>query len=76
MTKQMVSKSGVKGKNKHGKPTTAAKLAKKRAQKRNDEAWLFLNYDKPKRDNSRKDDDAWMYERVGQLDSATTSKPQ
>ena len=38
-----LSKSGIPGRNKRGKSTTAAKLAKKREQKRNDRAWIFGN---------------------------------
>jgi hypothetical protein len=63
-TSKDVSKSGIKGRNKHGKPTTAAKKSKQRAQKREDEAWALPNYDKPKSDDSGKAEDAWMYEPI------------
>jgi hypothetical protein len=61
-----MSKSGVVGKNKHGKPTTAAKNRKKREQKRKDRACNFDNDPKKvESDKFLKHEDAWMYEAIG-----------
>ena len=75
MSKQIMSKSGVVGKNKRGKPTTAAKKRKKREQKRSDRAWVFSTDDSHKSESPGKHEDAWMYEHVGRRDATTASKP-
>ena len=78
MSKESLNKSGVKGRNKKGKRTTAWKQARKRAQKRNDSAWVFS--DDAKKDDKhdgnafRKSEDAWMYEHVAPHDAPATSK--
>ena len=41
MGHDIMSKSGVKGINKRGKATTAAKKSKQRQQRRNDHAWTI-----------------------------------
>ena len=76
MSKDIMSKSGIKGKNKRGKLTTAAKKTKQRAQKRNSEAWAFPNDDKPTGDISGKAEDAWMYEPIGKKQRAIAQVKQ
>ena len=74
MSKNITSKSGIPGRNKRGKRTTAAKKAKQRAQKRSDQAWSFPSGDIHKSDTAGKHEDAWMYEYVGPRDAAITDK--
>jgi hypothetical protein len=70
----VLSKSGVVGKNKHGKPTTAAKKRKKREQKRSDNAWVFSTDDSDK--SAGKHKDAWMYEPIVKKQRATAQVKQ
>ena len=73
-----MSKSGIKGKNKHGKATTAAKEAKKRARKRNDRAWIFSDDKRDEKDSGKisKQADAWMFEPIGKEQRTTAQVKQ
>ena len=69
-----MSKSGVAGKNKHWKSTTAVKKRKKREQTRGDKAWVFSTDDSSK--SAGKHHDAWMLEPIGKEQRTTAQVKQ